>query len=281
MATAMHPHSEARSSSRYLLTPISFALMGVVLGCFSPLAAAESAELDLSTRRIESGSGGWLPLGGLDEAVDGVLGGGVRFSLSGLELLGEEVHFTVASMLGAAVVSKADVAAADGGRIVLDTTGADLPSLGFRGRLEPQQLQLETIALEDAEDELQLRLRFTDLGEASGELRAQDGSWQPFTAEAETLAVMLRMPVRAGRLQTPRLERIELLAAANDVVAIELRQVDQDLRVRSRTLTFTFADDGSLNGMQTGPDCVIEGFPRSPAVNAPEASLSLPPASAP
>jgi len=130
---------------------------------------------------------------GLDAGRRNELSGNVRARYGGLILSGETMTWVLSPVVegGQLWIETLELTPAEGGRVAIDSTEAQIPDLGFRGRIEASRL---TAVREATDPVAPKRLRWTvsldDPGYFAGTL-LYEGAWVPHAGWAHRIVIDL------------------------------------------------------------------------------------------
>jgi hypothetical protein len=167
------------------------------------------------------------------------------------------------------------------GKVVFDSRATKLAQIGFRGLLQPAQLEIIRQPL-NPDDKLHVtyRVLMHQVGAFSGDLETTDG-WAPHAGWAEEAQLMVLADILPGGIANPRftevilsgrpanhpegkrgarLERLKQVVADPNA-AKNLGAESFDWWLESSRLTIIFDDQGRVQSVQTSTDTTSGGTP--------------------
>lgn len=175
---------------------------------------AENYVLSFAAANFTATQGASLPVGG---------GGphegwfqGLTADLDGATVAGHRLEFRLAPVpaapdvgAGSLFLERAELLPGAEGpqpdRIRIDTRASTIPSLAFRGLLEPSAAVMHRQAIDAAAGLLRFAVSLPDLHEFAGRVRRRDGSWVPVRGWAERADLTVVMDWDGDRASNPRL----------------------------------------------------------------------------
>ena len=151
--------------------------------------------------------------------------GGIKAVYQGIKLMGDRMSLLQTVIAGTQVSAPAEaqISAGPGGptptTVVLDTRGATLPTIGFKGLLTPTAVQINRKPQDfDRPKAVQWLVQLPETGAFAGQLRLGE-EWAPFQGWAQQSELTLEGTLMGGRVTDVRVIRIKLMSrpAAGDV----------------------------------------------------------------
>jgi hypothetical protein len=99
-----------------------------------------------------------------------------------------------------------------GGRILIDTSGTELPRFPVRMRIAPGSARIDAAGRDG--DRLRWRLTLDDPGRFVADIRGNDGTWLSHVFAAARIEVLVEAPVAGGALGGPVLREMRLTGRA-------------------------------------------------------------------
>ena len=146
--------------------------------------------------------------------------GGFEAVYQGIQVTGDHLSVLQTSIAGTQVSAPAEVriSAGPGGptpnTVALDTRGATLPTIGFKGLLTPTEVQITRLPQDPARSKaVQWLVQLPETGAFAGQLR-QAAEWVPFQGWAQQSELTLEGTVVGGSVTDIRVIRIKLMSRA-------------------------------------------------------------------
>jgi hypothetical protein len=267
----------------------------------SPITPSPSTKLPLVLEpvliTVDAGQGGVISF---KDAEPSKLLGGVRLGYEHILVLSDHIDYWQ-SLLPGVKRATLDHALIDQGpdspepgKVVFDSRASKLPQFGFRGIMQPAQVEIIRQPL-NPEDKSHIvyRVLMHQVGAFSGDLQTTDG-WASHAGWAEEIQCLVFADIMPGGPANPRFTEVKLLGrsashpegkrgarlerlkqAIPDPVAVKSLGAEYyDWWVQSSFITIVFDNQGRVESLKTGTDTTSGG---TPSLDTPvKSSESLP-----